>query len=196
MAVHELYLDKESLSRIAEGDEQAFTILVRSVGPSLEPAVFKWVQDEEAVKEVLQETFLRVWLHRDQLPQLEQPVHWIFRVASNECFTWLNKQALRRRKLREWQQQSSSGATGDPLHALDGKETERLILQAVEHLPEQKRLIYRMSREQGLKTSEIADQLQLSHGHVRNSLSSSLQFIREYLKAAGKIIALVAAFLK
>jgi RNA polymerase sigma factor (sigma-70 family) len=52
------------------------------------------------------------------------------------------------------------------------KETRDMIHKALGQLAPQKRLIYQMSRNEGLKTAEIAKKLQLSHSHVRNSLSS------------------------
>ncbi|HWK06718.1 MAG TPA: sigma-70 family RNA polymerase sigma factor [Puia sp.] len=192
-----IHIDKALLVQVAEGQEAAFTVLFKTVLPGLQAAVRKIVQSEEGMKEVIQETFIRVWMNRDQLVGLDKPVHWIFRVASNECFTFLRKSAIRERL----QTQLASGHAGeDSFHTgLDDvslKETQQLIHKAVAQLTPQKRLIYQMSRNEGLKTAEIAEKLQLSHSHVRNSLSSSLQFIRGYLIAAGKIMALTAVFLK
>jgi RNA polymerase sigma-70 factor (family 1) len=192
-----IYIDKALLAKIAEGDEAAFAVLFKTVLSGLQAAVRKIVQSEEGMKEVIQETFIRVWMNRDQLAGLDKPVHWIFRVASNECFTYLRKSAIRERlqvKLVSGYSGEDSFYTG--LEEVSLKETQGLIHKAVEQLTPQKRLIYQMSRNEGLKTVEIAEKLQLSHSHIRNSLSSSLQFIREYLTTAGKIMALMAVFFK
>ena len=185
------------LAQVAEGDEAAFAVLFKTVLPGLQAAVRKVVQSEEGMKEVIQEAFIRVWMNRDQLAGLDKPVHWIFRVASNECFTYLRKTALRNKlqdQLAGANEREVSFYTG--LDEISLKETKTLIYKAVDQLTPQKRLIYQMSRNEGLKTAEIADKLQLSHSHIRNSLSSSLRFIREYLMAAGKVMALMAIFLK
>jgi RNA polymerase sigma factor (sigma-70 family) len=188
-----LHIDNHLLIAIADGDEQAFAVLFKEILPKLQPAIMKWVEGEDAMKDVVQETFIRVWMNRDQLPGLEKPVNWIFRVAANECFTWLNKQALRNKKYKVL---ATDAEEPDGFDSLQTKETQQLINKAIERLPTHKRLIYEMSRNQGMKTADIALQLNLSPGHVRNALSSSLQFIREYLVAAGKIISLMAIFLK
>lgn len=192
-----VYNEKELLLKIAEGDEQAFTIIFEQLLPRLQPAVMKWVRSEDAMKDVIQESFIRVWMNRDRLPGLDKPVNWIFRVAANECFTWLNKQALRSKKtniLRDKLESEFERETGADV--LQAKETQQLITNAIDRLPDQKRIIYQMSRCDGLRTNEIAEKLNLTPGHVRNALSSSLQFIREYLVAAGKVIAISSIFLK
>lgn len=191
------YLDRALLALVAEGDEAAFALLFKTVLPGLQAAVMKIVQSEEGSKEVIQEAFIRVWMNRDQLLGLDKPVHWIFRVASNECFTYLRKSAIRERlQMQLAGGHTSEGSFYTGLDAVSLKETQELIYKALEQLAPQKRLIYHMSRSEGLKTAEIAEKLQLSHSHIRNSLSSSLQFIREYLIAAGKVMALAAVFLK
>lgn len=192
-----IYIDKTLLAQVAEADETAFAVLFKTVLPGLQAAVRKIVQSEEGMKEVIQEAFIRVWMNRDQLTGLDQPVHWIFRVASNECFTYLRKSALREKHRVQFAgAHTDEGSFYTGLDEVSLKETQGLIHKAVGQLAPQKRLIYQMSRNEGLKTAEIAEKLQLSHSHVRNSLSSSLRFIREYLIAAGKIMALMAVFLK
>jgi RNA polymerase sigma-70 factor (ECF subfamily) len=189
------HIARETWERVAEGDETAFALLFQTLVPQLQAALGKWLPSSEGVKEVIQETFIRVWLNRDQLPGLEKPVNWIFRVASNESFTWLKKQTTRDRHYRQLAEQQSAYAL-HPEQDLGLQETAQLVRKALAQLPTQKRLIYELSREQGLKTAEIAEKLGLSHSHVRNALSSSLKFIREYLVAAGKVMALMAVFLR
>lgn len=196
MSIQNLNTERELLEQIASGNEIAFAILFRTVMPQLEPAVRKLVHSEEGMKDVIQETFIRVWMSRDTLPGLDKPLSWLFRVASNECFTWLRKQALRERHLQAVSSNENEVAPFTAADTLDLQETSLLIHKAVQQLPESKRRIYLMSREQGMKTADIASELNLSHSHVKNTLSSSLQFIREYLVASGKVLPLLWLFLK
>lgn len=183
--------------QIAGGDETAFSILFKQVVPSLQPAVFKIVQSEEGMQEVIQEAFIRVWLHRDQLPELEKPLHWLFRVTANESYTWLRKQAIRRKHTDGYAQQlPDDGLLAVAPEILSLKETSKLVHQAVEQLPPQRKLIYQMSRNEGLKPAEIAEKLNLSPSYVRNTLVVALQSIREYLEAAGKVLPLMLWLLK
>jgi RNA polymerase sigma-70 factor (ECF subfamily) len=67
-------------------------------------------------------------------------------------------------------------------------ELRRLIQLAVDRLSPQRRLIFSMSREQGMKPAKIAAELDLSISTVKNSLSTALKEIRSYLRDAGIVI--------
>jgi RNA polymerase sigma-70 factor (ECF subfamily) len=193
-----LSIEKELLQQIAGGEEAAFGRLFELTVPVLQRSVLKLVGSEEGMQEVIQETFIRVWLNRDKLPGLEKPVHWLFRVASNESFTYLRKKALQKRHLTVYAGGGDEKAEVEEQASalITMKETSLLVEQAVNRLPPQRQLIYRMSRNEGLKNSEIAEKLGVTDSHVRNTLVMALQSIREYLAAAGKVIPLVLFFFK
>lgn len=180
----DFYKENVLLARIAEGDEEAFSLFFRMISPGMSMLVRNVVKREEAVKEVLQEFFIKLWLHRDKLTGIEHLRAYLKRMALNECFTYLNKQSNLRHADIEHAENAASNETEA---ALSYRETQRIIAEAVKALPAQRRQIYEMSRHQGLNTSEIAETLQLSSSYVRNTISAALQFIRERLKRAGKL---------
>lgn len=188
MKKSELHINAHLIRQVADGDQAAFEILFNMAVPLLRPGIIKLAQSEEIFREIIQECFLKVWLHRDQLPEIEKPLHWIYRIAANECFTWLNKEALRQKKLRQFENYSGAVAgDADVTQLLGFKETQALVRQAIDALPEKKKSIYLESRVSGLKTIEIAEKLRVSHSYVRNSISEALQFIREHLRKAGHL---------
>ncbi|MBO9732830.1 MAG: RNA polymerase sigma factor [Chitinophaga sp.] len=181
------YIDKTTLVNIAEGDGDAFRQLFFAVLPWLTPYVKKVIRDPDSVEEVVQETFIRIWISRDKLPGIENLQAWIMRVASNECFTWFHKQAAAR-MTTALPDTLPEATTNQVEELVASRETLHLIKEAIALLPPQRRKIYLMSREQGLKTQEIADKLQLSQSYVKNTLSAALNNIRQFLQAAGKSI--------
>lgn len=184
----DLHITADLLRQVADGDQAAFATLFNTTLPLLRPGIIKLAQSEEVFREIVQECFLKVWLHRDQLPEIEKPLQWIYRIAANECFSWLNKEALRHKKLRQFENSSSTVAgDADVSQLLGFKETQALVRQAIDALPEKKKSIYLESRVSGLKTIEIAEKLRVSHSYVRNSISEALQFIREHLRKAGHL---------
>ncbi|WP_146151299.1 RNA polymerase sigma factor [Chitinophaga niastensis] len=176
--------------RIATGDESAFRDLFHSTLPWLTPFIRRIVKTEEATKEVVQETFIRIWVSRDKLPALHEPRAWITKVASNECFTYFHKIASQQKiiAILEGTNSVTDNVAEDNLEML---ETLQLVRKAVADLPPRRRKIYQMSREEGLKTHEIADRLNCSHSYVKNTLTTALSYIRQSLMAAGKIIPLL-----
>ncbi|WP_161596781.1 RNA polymerase sigma factor [Chitinophaga vietnamensis] len=193
MGGNKFHIDKTKLIRISEGDETAFREFFYEVLPWLTPYVGSMVKSPEATQEVIQETFIRIWVSRDKLPALQEPPAWIIKVATNECYTWFHKQASLRRLAPEEQ---APAYTGSGEEQLQMKETLALIREAVNHMPPQRKKIYQLSRDQGLKTQEIADQLHCSHSYVKNTLSAALAHIRDYLKAAGKVLPLLIFLLR
>ncbi|WP_185937253.1 RNA polymerase sigma factor [Chitinophaga polysaccharea] len=184
------HIAKELLISISEGDEVAFRELFYGALPWLTSFIQRMVKSPEGAQEIVQETFIRIWLSRDKLPGLLEPQAWIVRVASNECFTWFHKQATLRR-VTGISEEEGTAAANYAEDRLQVQETLQLIREAVAQLPPQRKKIYQLSREEGLKIQEIADRLHCSPSYVKNTLSAALSFIRGRLTAAGKILSLL-----
>ena len=171
---------------ISEGDESAFNTLFRQSVPVLYPFIFRLVKQAAAAEEVIQSSFLRIWLSRDKLAGITHAKAWLYKVVANECYTYLRKEA------RELQLRSDAwpGEEADNTLAaeLSLHETQRLITQAVSKLPPQRRRIFIMSRQQGLSIPEIAENLGLSPNSVKNTLVLALRDIREHLARHGQFI--------
>lgn len=95
MTLHFSYIDPLLLAGIAEGNENDFKKLLKIIVPGLATLVQKIVKSEDSVKEIMQESFVRIWMNRDKLPELEKPYPWLKRVVLKKTFTWLNKNARR-----------------------------------------------------------------------------------------------------
>jgi len=176
--------DQKLLFRLtAEGDEKAFSALFNLFLPKLYPSMIKLAKSGSAVQEIIQETFIQVWLNRDKLSEMENPGGWIFRVASNKCYDYLRMRALSDRLFVT--AGAEPEATNTTHEWLDSKDLKRLIGLAVNNLPEQRKKVYQMSRNQGMSIPEIAAVLQLSPNTVKNALVASLRFIREFLVKHG-----------
>lgn len=172
------YFDKELLSRIAEGDEQAFTQFFLTWATPLSHYAKKILQDEQSCKDVIQEVFIRIWLYRDKLAEVEQLNAWLKRVVTNQCLAMLEKNATKDKRLAALKI-AQPNEHEDPLPAIDSREIRRTLNEVIDLLPQQRRTIYRMNREEGKTAKEIAEVLSLSHGYVRNALSAALATIRE-----------------
>ncbi|QEC42914.1 RNA polymerase sigma-70 factor (ECF subfamily) [Pseudobacter ginsenosidimutans] len=174
------YVDKELFFRIAEGEEQAFTQFFIQWATPLTHYANKILRNDQAARDVMQEVFIKVWLYRDKLPQVEQPAAWLKKVVTNQCLLILDKNAAQDKRLAALRLAQPSQQE-DPLPAIDFREIRQTLNKVIEQLPQQRRTIYRMNREEGKTTKEIADDLSLSHGYVRNALSAALDTIRQEL---------------
>jgi RNA polymerase sigma-70 factor (family 1) len=163
----------DSMSR---DSEQAFTELFHIFTPKLLPFVSRLTRNEHIAKELIQETFLRLWVDRVNLTEIQNPSAWIYRIASNLSINWLRTQGSRRRIIQKIEPQE---ATDSVVQELDSKELHGIIQQAVNQLPEKRQEIYRLSREEGLSHQQIAEKLNISPNTVKNQLIHALKSIRE-----------------
>ena len=188
------YIENELFIRISEGDEAAFGTCYAEYGRMLMPFLVKLVGSRDSAEEIIQEVFLKVWLHRDRLAAVENPKSWLFRVAANTGRNWLKKKMMIEQHLKA--QLQPEGVHDLTAEELDLRHMAVVIQATIQSFPPQRKLIYQMSREEGLKPAEIAARLQLSVSTVKNTLLSALKAIRERIEEAGLLGAFILFFLK
>ncbi|UYQ94525.1 RNA polymerase sigma-70 factor [Chitinophaga horti] len=182
--VNTLHNEKWLLQQVSEGDENSFEQLYRHYYPRLRPFVCKHTGSDAQAEEIIQETFIRIWLNREKLPEVTHFSAWVYKVASREFLTALRKKLTYEEKIGALQYAAGEVASS-PFEQMQVREIKALVSEAVERLPDQRRRVFRMSRDQGLKVNEIAEQLSISPQTVKNMLTTSLRQIREHLAAAG-----------
>ena len=175
-----IYNEQALLRRIAGGDEAAFRQLFHHYNRLLRPFVIKMTKSDFAAEEVLQEVFLKIWLHREKLASVENPKAYIVRIVSNESLNYLRLQAKNNRLFDEIRHLGSTDYSS-PEQTLTCRETEQLIREAVEQLPPACQQVYRLSRDEDQRIPEIASTLNLSDNTVKNQLVKALKIIRLHL---------------
>jgi RNA polymerase sigma-70 factor (ECF subfamily) len=178
--------EKNLLEQIAQGDEAAFSTLFYAYLDILQTFIMKLTRSATDTEEVVQETFMRLWMGRDKLTEVRSLHAWIYTIAANECYKFLKKRSSREQGLAPIDNLGEADRGDDAVvEGLDLKEVHQLVIQAVGRLPAQRRRIYQMSRDEGMKIAEIAEQLGISPNTVKNTLVMSLGFIRKYLAERG-----------
>lgn len=175
--------EKELFHRIASGEEQAFTLLFLAYSKLLYPFVSDLLGSPTQAEEMIQQTFLNIWLKRDKLRDVDHPRAYIFRIAANECYMSLRKKILARNYLQQLPDNTISD--DHPAAHFSLLEVKELIGEAITQLPPTQRQIFCLSREQQLSVKEIASQLELSPQTVKNNLTKALKQIRFHLEQSG-----------
>ena len=190
------YNERELLQDISEGDEKAFAGLFNHYYPLIRPFVWKFTQSARDTEEILQETFIKIWLHRTKITEINNIRAWVFTIASRECLYTLRKNLHYRQKMAILQRDSLAEVPEEtPADLAHVAEISRIVQKAVNQMPVQRKRIYQMSRDEGMKPGEIAEALSLSVSTVKNVLTTSLKYIRDRLAAAGHFFLLVGLLL-
>lgn len=186
MSVKRVYNEKELFARIAEGDEGAFSILFDAYLDRLKPFIEKLTASPDDTREIIQETFVRLWLSRDKLQHVEHPAPYIFRIAANQYHMYIRSRLSQERAVSGYE--ATTPQTSDITeNTVRLNELHRLVQDAISRLPEKRRLIFHMSRNEGMSIREIATALNLSPKTVKNTLFTALTNIRQYLAAMGEV---------
>lgn len=189
MADDPLINETELRQRISWGDEAAFYTLYNHYRPLLRHFALNLTKSDADAEDILQETFIRVWLFRDRIEEVENMRAWIFTVSARVCYEFLRRQLNYRKKIESFSHlPGTKPEQPTPYDAFKLGEVSALIKEVVEAMPAKRRQIFQMSRDENLKPSEIASHLSLSVGTVKNVLTMALKEIRERLKASGHLI--------
>jgi RNA polymerase sigma-70 factor (ECF subfamily) len=177
----ELHTSKELLQRVARDDHDAFRQLFDLYADRLHAAVYNYTKSRFIAEELVQEVFIRLWDHRSQLREVQDPTAYLYRMVFNQINTYLKRIANERRILEKAEAWMTAGQDGTR-QQLEANEMLRIINAAIDRLPPQKKIIYHLSREKGLSYHEIAEQLHLSPNTVKNHLVEAMKLLRGYLK--------------
>lgn len=167
------------LLRISEGDESAFRIIYDQYRPKIYSYAFHFTESTVLADEVIQETFLKVWLKRSTLKEVDNFSAWLYAIARNYMYDAL-KAAAKEMQLRK------SLETAEPINETEdifqNKLNEQLLREALDQLSPQQRQVYTLSRDHGLKRHQIAEQLNISENTVKTHMSQAIKHIAAFIQ--------------
>jgi len=165
-------------------DEKEFERLFHRLQPRLYAYCRKYVDNVEQAKDIVQECFVHLWENRADVVVSYEP--YLFRAVHNRCISYFRSLKVHadyetsvKQKLKEMEIYPE---TPYPLTELYLKEINELLQNCVEKLPEKCRLVFMMSRYQGMKSQEIASELGISIRTVDAHIYNALKIIKEELK--------------
>lgn len=179
------YTENDLLARIADGDGDAFYEFYRQYAPRLRAYVLKSTRSESDTEEILQASFIRIWLSRDKIPGIDNIAAWVYTITARVCLQHFRRQKREKERLTRLEATGPPVSVSTPLELMRLEEIRSIIRQVVRQMPATRSTIYRMSREQGRKPAEIARLKGMPVGTVKNHLSAAVREIRESLVAAG-----------
>jgi RNA polymerase sigma-70 factor (ECF subfamily) len=174
------YEEKRLLTEIAQGNEKAFRAIYDLYFPQVSAFTFTLCKSAPATEEIVQDVFIKLWIGRQSLAQLDTLKGYIFSMARNRTIDHLRR-LIRDTDLMQRLADRLSAASNDVEERFDATELQRLIQEALDRLSEQKQRIFQLSKGEGLSHDQIADIMKLSKSTVKNHLSETLRHLREHL---------------
>lgn len=172
--------EKVLFRQISTGNEQAFRACFDLHKVALFKVAFRLTKQQDIAEEITQDVFLGLWISRQHLARVADPVAYLYRILLNKTSAYLKKEANQRRIIEAARLQYQAVNTTE--QTIDSNESLRLIEKALNQLPPQQKNVYRLSQQQGYSNEEIAGLLHISPHTVRSHLSKATEFIRNFLK--------------
>ena len=165
----------------AQTKEQAFRKLVSDYKERLYWHIRKIVISHDDADDVLQNTFIKIFRGIDNFKQESQLFSWMYRIATNESITFINKKAKEKNvDINDYQYSLTSTLDSD-LH-FDGNEIQVILQKAIKTLPTKQQLVFNMKYFDELKYKEISEILETSEGALKASYFHAVKKIEEYIK--------------
>jgi RNA polymerase sigma-70 factor (ECF subfamily) len=170
--------------RLADGNTDAFQYVFDNYCKRLQYVAIKTLKSPELAEEVVQDVLTAVWVNQAKFRQIRDPEGYIFKMLYNRISLELKTIASNEHLIENltFFFKEETIATEDKLLA---REKQSIINAAVEELPPRRKLIFKLSRQEGLTNEQIALQLNISRHTVKNQLVEALRSIRSYLDGAG-----------
>tara|TARA_B100000953_G_scaffold57530_1_gene45377 strand:+ start:125 stop:670 length:546 start_codon:yes stop_codon:yes gene_type:complete len=174
--------DQKLLSRLKKSDKNSLRDLFTKYHQSLFNFVLYRVKDEVIADDIVQDTFLRVWKHRNSIKPNQSFFSYIAKISNNLCMDYFRHENVKLRHQEHIPQLTQSGAD-NPAIQYESKILEDKIQSIVNNsLPEKCREIFILSRVNGLANQDIAELLEVSRRTVENQLYRALKVLRSKLK--------------
>lgn len=172
--------DKVYVECLKKDDFSAFDCLFRKYSPSLYAFALSITRNSFAGEEITQLVFLKVWEKRAQIDEHLSFKSFLFSVAYHETISWLRKENSEKRRVGEYIQLAGS-VTNETEQTVEFRNIELIAEGLIAEMPEKRREIFKLSREQGFSNKEIAESLNISVKTVENQMTSALKYLREKL---------------
>lgn len=169
------------IKALSEGDITVFEMIFRNYYQPLCNYAYTFLQDKEDAEEIVQSTFLLVWEKRDALAIRTSVKPYLYAMVRNACLNVLKHEKVKQRFAGE-EIAMADRSHDDVSQHVASNELELRIKVAMNELPEQCRMVFKLSRFEELKYAEIAEQLNISVKTVENHMGKALKIMREQLK--------------
>lgn len=175
--------DEVLISMLKEGILSAFGELYNRYWKLLIIKAFHRLNSREDAEEVVQELFIKIWRRRQRIQLQFSFKTYIFAALRYEIMYFIAKQQYRKDDVSiDDPDYIGFWAQEEEFHSLEMKELQQKVNVIVDSLPEKCRVIFKMSREEGMTAKNIADQLSLSPRTVETQIGKAIRVLKKHLK--------------
>lgn len=175
--------DKELLYQFKQPEtkEKAFTALIKKYQEKLYWHIRRIVIDHEDTNDILQNIFIKVWKALDNFREDSQLYTWLYRIATNECLTFLDQKKKKSAiSLHDVEINLSNQIVADK--NFDANKLEWKLQMAIQQLPEKQRIVFTLRYYDEMPYEKMSAVLDTSEGALKASYHHAVKKIEDYIK--------------
>lgn len=166
--------------KIQQGNIEEFEKLFRKMYTNLCHYASRFLKDTDSAEEVVQDLFYYYWENRKQIKIKTSLKAYLYQATRNRCLKVIKHNAVRQKYIDSAMHNSDEQANENA--NIESDELAQIIDKTLKQLPERRRNIFVMSRFEGLKYKEIAEELSISIKTVEADMGKALKLFRTNLK--------------
>ena len=159
---------------------EAFNLLLKKYQQKLYWHIRRMVIDHDDADDLIQDTFVKVWKNLPGFRSDAQLYTWMYRIATNECITFLNKKKQKNNIPLDDVSYELADTLADSSY-FNGDQAQLKLQQAILTLPEKQRLVFNMKYYDEMKYEEMSEVLGTSVGALKASFHLAVKKIESFL---------------
>lgn len=160
--------------------EQAFTSIIKKYQEKLYWHIRRIVITHDDADDVLQNMFIKVWKGLENFREDSQLYTWLYRIATNESLTFLNKEKKRNSVSLSDDENGLSNKLKSDSH-FDANKLEWKLQLAIQSLPEKQRLVFNLRYYEEMPYEEMSHVLETSEGALKASYHHAAKKIENFI---------------
>jgi RNA polymerase sigma-70 factor (ECF subfamily) len=170
----------ELLARLASEDVRAFEVIFKEYYSKVYAFAIGLVKEPDDADDITQLVFIKLWNYRQRLGMVRNLDAYLYQITRNTFLDFIEKRKLKQHEF-DLERLAEMSDTDSPLEELAANELKLLVDMVVANMPDQRKRIYKLSREQGMSNQEIAEALNISKKTVENHLNLALKELKKII---------------
>ena len=159
---------------------EAFNLLLKKYQQKIYWHVRRMVIDHDDADDLVQDVFIKIWKNLPGFRSDAQLYTWMYRIATNECITFLNKKKQKNNIPLDDVSYELAESMADSTY-LSGDKVQQKLQQAILTLPDKQRLVFNMKYYDDMKYEEMSEVLGTSVGALKASFHLAVKKIEAHL---------------
>lgn len=161
------------------GEEKGFTYFFNTYYKALSFYAWRMVQDRERAEEIAGDAFIKIWERYETFSNPRVIKSWLYTTVRHACLDWIRQRKSLTRQADGYAELIDNDVEASIFHDIVRAEVLRELHAAIQKLPPQCSLVFRLLYIQGKSLQQVADEMGLSIHTIKNQRARGLDMLKK-----------------